>query len=163
MIKDMSDDLRNATAEIRRLVYDLRPPMLDELGLIEALKNTFAQNGDLDIEMRMPGPIPDLAAAVEVAVFRIASEAVYNVIKHAEASHCTISFEHADNQLCLSIMDDGCGLPDDMRYGVGLISIRERAEELGGHMKIENRHEGGAQLSVRLPIEGPQGWIDSVS
>jgi two-component system NarL family sensor kinase len=163
MIEEMSDDLRDATAEIRRLVYDLRPPMLDELGLTEALKNTFAQNGDLDIEVRLPGPIPDLAAAVEVAVFRIASEAVYNVVKHAGASHCTISIEHADNQLCLSIADDGRGLPDDVRYGVGLISMRERAEELGGHLTIKNRAEGGTQLSVWLPMEGSQEWTDSVS
>jgi two-component system NarL family sensor kinase len=161
-IEEMKDDLRKATAEIRRLVYDLRPPLLDELGLVEALKSLFGQNSSLDFEVLVSDPTPSMTAAVEVAIFRIASEAVHNVVKHADATRCTLSIEQADEHLYLLITDDGHGLPGNLRYGVGFNSMRERAEELGGTMMIKNRNEGGAQLAVWLPMGGSQGWKDSL-
>jgi two-component system NarL family sensor kinase len=152
LIDEIKADLKTATAEIRQLVYDLRPPLLDELGLAEALKHTVSQNYNLETAIHLPDSLPHLAAAVEVAVFRIASEAVHNVVKHAEASKCTLSIELDGRQLHLLIVDDGRGLPDDIGYGVGLNSMRERAEELGGSMRIENDQHSGTRLSVQLPI-----------
>lgn len=135
-------------ADIRRLVYELRPPALDELGLLEALRAHVAQmsgvNGQLHIAIEaVPEPLPPLPAAIEVAAYRIALEAVTNVIRHAQAGNCRVRFvlseDDQPSSLKLSVTDDGIGLPADLQSGVGLISMRERAEELGGMCDVAGR------------------------
>ena len=99
----------------------------------------------------MPDDLQPLPAAVEVAAYRIATEALTNVVRHAQARHCTIWLCLAD-ALYLAVDDDGIGLPDGYRPGVGMASMRERAEELGGGCRIERRPEGGTRLIARLPL-----------
>jgi signal transduction histidine kinase len=98
-----------------------------------------------------------LSAAVEVALFRIAQEALTNVVRHARASRCVVSLARCEReqQLELSITDNGHGLPPKRSIGVGLASIRERAEELGGTWVIESLPIGGTRVRVRLPCSLP--------
>ena len=153
MINDLRDDLRNATAEIRLLVYDLRPPMLDELGLVGAIKNFKFQGSEIGFEVNAPEPMPRLSAAVEVAVYRIASEAIHNVVKHAQATTCVVSIEIGDGHLTLSVTDNGTSLPHQHSVGVGLHSMQERVAELGGTLAVQPCASGGTCLIAQLPID----------
>jgi signal transduction histidine kinase len=101
-----------------------------------------------------PAILPPLPAAAEVAVYRIATEAVHNVAKHAQARHCAIRLVLDNRDLTLTISDDGVGVPPDRIAGVGLVSMRERAAELGGHVRITGRPGGGTDVSAHIPL-GP--------
>ena len=145
-------------ADIRRLVYELRPPALDELGLLEALQSHVVQmkgiNG-LHISIKAdPDPLPTLPAAIEVAAYRIILEGITNVIRHARAQNCTVRFQLFEDaqhaQLILTITDDGIGLPKNFRSGVGLTSMRERAEELGGTFEIKSNPPKGTTFTAKL-------------
>jgi signal transduction histidine kinase len=133
--------------EVRRLVYGLRPPALDELGLVAAIRDYVAgmdSNPSLHIEITQPPEgLPPLTAAAEVAAYRIVLEALTNVIRHAQAHHCAIRFSLSQNgsnaSLQIEIVDDGIGLPRDLRAGVGLRSMRERVEEVGGKLTVESQ------------------------
>jgi signal transduction histidine kinase len=97
--------------------------------------------------------LPPLSAAVEVAAYRIALEAITNVVRHAHAKECLVHVSIAnDNTLQLEIRDDGVGLPRERNAGVGLNSMRERAEELGGTCVVESLHGGGTRVVARMPI-----------
>ena len=153
MIDEMRQDLGNATGEIRRLVYDLRPPMLDELGLLGALKNIKLQNGEVDYQFIAPDPIPALPAALEVAVYRIVSEAMHNVTKHAQATECEVRIEVEGGYLTLSVTDNGKSIPHQHPIGVGLNSMQERVAELGGALTVESCEDRGTCLVAKFPIE----------
>ena len=153
-VKQLKSQTQQMVADIRRLVYELRPPALDELGLLEALRSHVAQ---LRIAIKaVPDPLPPLPAAIEVAAYRIALEAVTNVIRHAQARDCRIRFvlseEKQPSSLTLSVTDDGIGLPADLQSGVGLISMRERAEELGGTCDVGSDQRRGTRISAVLPF-----------
>ena len=154
LLSDLTGRTQSAVADIRRLVYALRPPALDELGLVSALRELTLQSSD-QVSMHLDAPecLPELPAAVEVAIYRIAQESLTNVVRHSAAQHCNIrlALDEPADWLSLSIQDDGCGLPQARRVGVGLISMRERAEELGGTWTIEHLLTGGARVLARLP------------
>jgi two-component system NarL family sensor kinase len=152
LLNELSDDLRGATAEIRRLVYDLRPPLLDDLGLVGALKSFKFPDPDFCFEVRAPDPLPDLPAAVEVAAYRIGSEVLHNVVKHAQASECVVDIQVADGCLALNIADNGKGMDQVFTAGVGLASMRERAAELGGSLAVCTCEGGGACVTATLPL-----------
>jgi signal transduction histidine kinase len=153
LLQRLKSQSQAAIADIRRLVYALRPPALDDLGLIGALREQamqYAQSG-VQINVVVPSALPPLPAAVEVAVYRIAQEALTNVIRHAQANTCRIEIA-VGPELALTIDDDGRGLPADRRIGVGLTSMHERAAELGGRLAIEARPGGGTQVRAWLPL-----------
>jgi signal transduction histidine kinase len=147
--------VESTVADVRRLVYGLRPPALDQLGLVGALRQQAAMidlaSADLSCEIQAPDPFPRLPAAVEVAAYRIAQEALTNVSRHANARHARVSISVADG-LHLEIEDDGCGLRPDGLAGVGLTSMRERATELGGLLEIIRPAGGGTRIRVQVPI-----------
>ncbi len=153
LLRDARAQSRAAVSEIRRVVYELRPPALDDLGLVGTLKDLAEQYAGTGLEVRVIAPmsLPSLSAAVEVAVFRISQEAVTNVARHAHAKSCIIEIR-VDEFLTLTVTDDGLGIPAERRSGVGLVSMRERAEELGGQYSIANRVEGGTTVVARLPL-----------
>ena len=160
LLTDLSTRTQEAVADIRRLVYALRPPALDELGLIMALREGAApydQEGanGLNITFDTPESLPLLPAAVEVAVYRITQEALTNVVRHAEARicHVCLRLDEAAGLLCLEVQDDGKGLPIQRRAGIGLNSMLERAEELGGTLTITSLSTGGTSVLVRLPCQ----------
>ena len=158
LLADLAKQTQDATAEIRHLVYELRPPTLDELGLVSALREGATQytqhgGGGVNITFEAPESLPPLPAAVEVAVYRISQEALMNVIRHAEARNChlRLRLDEAAGLLCLEVQDDGKGRLIKRRAGVGLNSMRERAEELGDTMTITSVASGGTLVSARLP------------
>jgi signal transduction histidine kinase len=153
LLVDLKAQIQTAIADIRRLVYELRPPTLDELGLVSALREQvtrYRQQG-LSITFNAPESMPPLPAAVEVAIYRIAQEALTNVVRHANAHHCVLSLE-VDDQVCLEVRDDGRGLAENNRSGIGLTSMRERAAELGGSCMVESLDAGGTRAFMRLPL-----------
>jgi signal transduction histidine kinase len=155
VVVELREELRAAIADIRRLVYDLRPPALDDLGLAEALRRLAerygSESGQLRVLVEAPEDIPDLPAAVEVAAYRITQEALTNVARHARARTCVVRLA-VDDDVALEIVDDGVGIPAQRSAGVGLSSMHERASELGGSCIVESTREGGTQVLVRLPL-----------
>jgi len=153
LLAELEHDSDAALDDIRRLVYELRPPALDDLGLLGALRQQVAayESSGLRIAVVAPEPLPPLAAAVEVAAYRIAQEALTNVARHARATRGEVRIA-LNGGLRLEIRDDGAGLPRDVRAGVGLASMRERAEELGGTCVVENVPQGGTLVTALLPL-----------
>jgi signal transduction histidine kinase len=151
---EMRSELRTAIADIRRLVHGLRPPALDELGLIGALQRlaeTVGADG-LRITVDVPGALPPLPAAVEVAVYRIAQEALTNVVRHADAGSACVRLLVDAEALTVEVVDDGRGLPGELVAGVGLSSMQERAEEMGGSCRVEAGPGGGTRVVAVLPL-----------
>jgi signal transduction histidine kinase len=147
---------RSAIGEIRRVVYGLRPPVLDELGLVPALEQHAATLGTRTlVSIRAEGPLGVLPAATEVATYLIVLEALTNVAHHADARTCTVQLAASEAGVVLEVVDDGHGLPTEPRLGVGLSSMRERAEELGGSFDIDREHPTGTRIAVRIPAIGP--------
>jgi signal transduction histidine kinase len=151
LLSGTADQLQTTVAEIRRLVYNLRPPALDQLGLAAALAESAGQVGSVAVAVDMPLDLPPLPAAVEVAAYRIAQEALTNVARHAGAQHCRLRLWLDGAMLCLEVSDDGRGLPDDVRNGVGLHAMQERAAELGGVCTVGSGAEGTVVLA-RIPL-----------
>jgi len=153
LLAELEGDVESTLTEIRRLVYNLRPPALDQLGLIGALQDSAAQYaGSLAVSVQSPPNLPPLPAAVEVAIYRICQEALTNIIRHARARSARVSLTRSDGQIILSIADDGQGLVPGGRTGVGLTSMRERAAEVGGSLSIESCAGGGTRVVATLPL-----------
>jgi signal transduction histidine kinase len=153
LLGELTIHAQAAIADIRRIAYDLRPPALDDLGLLLALREQAAgyQQAGLQITIDAPERLPALLAAVEVAAYRIVQEALTNVVRHANARSCCVRLR-IDDGLWVEIQDDGRGLPATRRSGVGLTSIRERTTELGGTLTIESAAGQGTHIRVRLPL-----------
>jgi signal transduction histidine kinase len=154
LLASLKGQAQEAITDVRRLVYELRPPTLDDLGLVGALQQSAYryQRGELRFTFDVPEPLPDLPAAVETAAFLITQEAMTNVVRHAHATEGTIRLTYAEQQLSVEICDDGRGLSAQHQSGVGLQSMRERAAELNGSCVIESRPEGGTKVAVQLPL-----------
>jgi signal transduction histidine kinase len=142
--------IEEAIADIRRLVDDLRPPALDDLGLCGAIQQRADQFVSLRPILEFES-LPALPAAVEVAAFRITCEALNNAIKHARASSVRVQVRIVDHGLDLQVSDDGVGLSEHRREGVGLQTMRERALELGGRFEVKSLGDG-TRVSAWLPV-----------
>lgn len=158
VLESLKAQNQRLVADIRRLVHGLRPEALDELGLPGALS---AHAGQLENANRLhitiltkPDPLPALPAAVEVAAYRIALEAITNVVRHAHARACRVELEAEDSRLVLSVSDDGVGLPPETGPGVGLTSMHQRAEELGGWIEVAAGQPDGTRVTAVLPMGG---------
>lgn len=172
MAAELKTQVQDTLGDIRRIAYDLRPPALDELGLVGALKAHIASHNQaqgMHIVLEAPASPPPLPAAVEVAAYRIVLEALTNVSRHAGARNCCVRLTLRDD-LYLEITDDGRGLAGTVRAGVGLASMRERAEELGGRCVAEALPQGGTGVTARLPLSpkyiavtGGSVWSSSAS
>jgi signal transduction histidine kinase len=161
LVDDLIAKSQETIADVRRLVYGLRPPALDEFGLLGAIREYACQceiNG-ARITVTAPEQLPPLPAAVEVAAYRIAQEALTNVIRHAQAQivEVCVALAEGNAALQLEIRDDGIGLPSAHHAGVGLNSMRDRAEELGGDCQIEAGLGSGTRVFVQLPLVQGKG------
>jgi signal transduction histidine kinase len=158
LLADLRGDAKQAIGDLRQVVYDLRPAALDELGLVGALGeqvDRFARQG-LSISLDAPEGLPALPAAVEVATYRIVTEALTNVVRHARAHRVAITIA-VDGDLCLSVSDDGAQHTDNgdgWHAGLGLQSMVERAAELGGTLQAGPTRTGG-RVEARLPLALP--------
>jgi signal transduction histidine kinase len=151
--------LRTTVADVRRLVYDLRPSALDELGLVAALRERAEQYSggaqtSLRVTVEAPAALSALPAAVEVAAYRIIQEALANVVRHASACTCAVRLVLLDGNLHINVVDDGVGLPPLPRVGIGLRSMQERAAEIGGACTVEPATPTGTRVSACLPLSG---------
>lgn len=152
LLAESRDEAKAAIAEVRRLVDDLRPPAIDEVGLVGAIRQrAISLSPSLTVEVVGPDSLPQLPAAVEVAAFRIASEAVTNVVRHSHASRCRVSIE-LGSAFALTIADNGRGTDHDTTQGMGWTSMRQRAAELGGSCTISSPPEGGLIVRAVLPL-----------
>jgi len=153
LLTDAIAHAKEAIADIRQLVYALRPPALDDLGLLAALREQVSRYHASGIEIVLDAPetLPPLPAAAEIACYRIVQEALTNIVHHAHATSSNILLR-VQEDLMLEVTDNGQGLPSIIRGGVGLASIRERAEELGGVCRIENRPDGGTKVVAIIPL-----------
>jgi signal transduction histidine kinase len=135
------------------LVEGLRPPALDELGLAGACRQAVERLTDpagLAVSVHVPGDLPVLPAAVEVAAYRIVVEAVTNAVRHAGARHCDVSLACTPAGLAVTVSDDGAGFQPPGHHGHGLAIMRERAEELGGTVMVTGT-AAGVTVEARLP------------
>jgi signal transduction histidine kinase len=154
LLTELAQHARAAVGDVRRLVYGLRPPALDELGLVGAIYQLSAAV-DPDgprVTVETDGSVRALPAAVEVAAYRITQEALTNAVRHAVASACAIRLDYMDSALRVEIRDNGIGLPSSRPAGVGLRSMRERAEELGGAFALDSHSPGGTVVRIVLPL-----------
>lgn len=159
LLNQLEGELELVISDIRRLVYNLRPPALDELGLTGAIREyvarlrseTQAQPAALKVTVDLPEALPPLPAAVEVAAYRIVQEAMTNVIRHAHAQACHVHL-WVDDALEIEVSDNGIGIDEVHQSGVGLNSMRERAEELGGAFRISKVQPWGTRVTASLPL-----------
>ncbi len=154
-LKRIGEQAQAAAEDIRRLVYGLRPPALDELGLVGALSAHAATlGGPAGIGVSVQADIDDaeLPAAIEVAVFRIACEALANTVRHSDAAAASLKM-WIDGSIHLEVRDDGRGLAAGWQPGVGITSMRERAAQLGGTLCVASSRTGGTIVEAQLPME----------
>ena len=151
----LQDAARSALATLRRIAHDLRPPALDELGLVGALVQ-LAESLGLRLDHDEPTAVR-LPAAVEVAAYRIGAEALHNVVRHAGTDRARLGVELVGEELLLEVADAGIGRASGARPGVGLLSMRERAAELGGSVEVESGPGRGTTVTARLPVRAVAG------
>lgn len=158
LVKTIETEARQVVADTRRLVQGFSPPVVEEVGLVEAIRQhadrlnrTGGQRGTFQLQADRDS-INHLPAAVEVAAYVIATEAMTNVARHAHASRCTVTLSQ-NSLLHLEVIDDGVGISPHRRSGVGLQSMRERTDELGGALTIEPASPRGTRVAATLPLE----------
>jgi signal transduction histidine kinase len=153
LLGEITAEAKASLADVRRLVEALRPPALDELGLVGAVRSRAASlAGEMSIEVTGPSNEGPLPAAVETAAYRIAVEAMTNAVRHSGASVCRVTITATSGALDLTVRDDGRGLDPSCAPGVGLRSMRERVEELGGTFAVLSPSGGGTLVHARLPM-----------
>ena len=160
ILENLEAKMSTTLAEVRSLVHDMYPSVIDQLGLEEALRRELEKfsSQDLRVTLHVEGEIDHLAAAEEVATYRIIMEAVHNVHKHAKGLDCDVSVYVTEYMLNINIQDDGVGFADidpNSTYrgeGTGLNSMRQRAEELGGQMRVAGLEPNGVLISVSIPL-----------
>lgn len=159
-LRALRADVGDTITEIRRIVYGLRPRALDELGLVEAIRQRtdplrVADGRPLTVTVDAPEQLPQLPAAVEVAAYRVAVEAVTNIARHAAVTVATLTLElRAGTHLRVTVADSGrCTEP--WTPGVGIQSMHERVEQIGGTLTVHTTPEG-ATITAELPLAIPE-------
>ena len=157
----------DSLAELRRILFGLRPAILDDLGLVPAIRwyaRSTLEKTSVNLTVRAPEDPLDVAPAIATTLFRISQEAVNNIVRHADARCVVIALESNADAVLLRVEDDGRGFdPGQASHDavelqrLGLPGIRERAELLGGHVEIESAPEKGTRLLVSIPLGGTVG------
>lgn len=152
--------LRDGLDDLRALMGGLRPKLLEERGLVAALQSIAAATPlwgpEIAVETRGMTESYRLPTDIELAMFRVAQEAISNARRHGAATHVTVSLERCPGLAALSIVDDGAGFPRQIRpvigRGQGLPGMRERAEQLGGELAIESKPGLGTRIAFSIPL-----------
>jgi signal transduction histidine kinase len=151
--------LSEVEVEIKRVIYDLHPPVLDAMGLVVALKRfaaSFSAAFSIECELEVAGPPGRLPREIEIAVFRIIQAALHNVASHAQAQHARVAFEFAADHLEVAIQDDGIGFDPQTALAapgehLGLIGMRERSQALGAELTVDSELGVGTRIRLRVP------------
>jgi signal transduction histidine kinase len=156
MVGTVRDQVREALSELRRTVATLRTPLEADLSLPTALARLatgFEGATGVAVHLTLPQDMPPLPAAHRLALYRAAQEALTNVQRHARARDVWLRLTCQDGAVALLVTDNGVGMPADAEgAGFGLRGLRERATQLGGQLSLGSRPDGGAHLSLRLPL-----------
>lgn len=150
--------------DLRKLVHGLRPTMLDDLGLVPAIRwyaRSQLEDSGIQMQMRAFEDTTRLPALVETVLFRIAQEAINNILRHAHARHVSIDLRRDPGEAILRVEDDGCGfdvgrssLQAVAERRLGLLGIQERVELFGGDLMVDSSEGGGTRLTARVPLAG---------
>jgi signal transduction histidine kinase len=154
LLTRMEAEAGRASMVVRGILADLRPDDLDEVGLVPAIRArvmSFHRPGTFEVAVRADGPLPVLDPAVEVAAYRVATEAVANAAQHSGGNRCQVLVSRQDNGLLVEVLDDGTGLRTTTSQGVGLRSMTARAEGAGGRLTIRPAEPSGTALRVVFP------------
>ena len=155
LLAQVADEVDASVGELKRIVRDLRPTALDQLGLVGAVAEFTRGLGDaLAVHLALPAHPLELPAAVEVATYRIVTEAVTNVVRHARAATCWLTIT-AGPSVEIDVVDDGVGIAAAAPRGVGLTAMHERAAELGGSVRLSPNRPRGTRVHVMLPAALP--------
>jgi signal transduction histidine kinase len=155
VVRRMRTEVGDAVEEVRRILDGLRPPALDEAGLIHALRDRAADltersGGRLRVAIEAPDSLPVLDPETEVAAYRIAEEALTNTVRHSAARRVVVRLGALDGAITVEVTDDGQGLPSPTRTGVGFDSMQRRAESLGGSFAVTS--DAGVRVVAHLPL-----------
>jgi two-component system sensor histidine kinase UhpB len=158
-IRDSASLLESTVDSIENVMAELRPPMLDDYGLVPALQwfaKDFSRRTGIEVSVHGDDRADRLAPAVEIALFRIAQEALTNVAKHAGASRVDVSLEQRNGSCWMTVSDDGIGIEaqergDAHRHGLGMVNMRERSEAVGGRFDARRSPRGGTEIEIRIP------------
>ena len=155
-VAQLAEIVQHSLHDVRRISRELRPEALDELGLVNALIalcSRVSEQRGMRIVRRLEGPFPELAPELELAIYRIAQEALTNAMRHSGATELTVSLSCTDGELVLEVSDNGHGLPESVNDGAGLTGMRERSLLIGGDLLIESEAGAGVTVALRLPLE----------
>jgi len=153
-LDEARESVRRALDEVRRISSELRPEMLEHLGLVSALTElatTFARVAGVHVRRNFSASLPELTSEVELAVYRIAQESLTNIARHAEATQVTITLDSGHDSVVLRVADDGRGFGGAPVEHGGLRSMRERALLVGGALAIKDAPEGGVEIRLEVP------------
>jgi two-component system sensor histidine kinase DegS len=159
----MKDMVRNSLSDVRKIIFDLRPMALDDLGLVPTLRKymkDIEERTTLTVELKTYGEVVRLPSTLEVAVFRLVQECLSNAIKHAKARTVKVSLEFARNVLLVVVKDDGIGfIPEQTQKGAhyGILGMKERITLLSGTMQIHSAPGNGTTVYFRIPLKDE--WV----
>jgi two-component system sensor histidine kinase UhpB len=159
-IDDSSRLLESTVDSIQNVMSELRPPMLDDYGLLSALQwytRDFANRTGIEVRVIGSDESERLAPDIEITLFRVAQEALTNVAKHAHASHTDIALNHGANHCSMTVTDDGIGIESNaehragQRASLGIVTMRERVQAIGGRFHVHTMPAGGTQIAIDIP------------
>ncbi len=166
-LRGLKKIVRDSLQDVRKIIYNLRPMSLDDLGLIPTLQRyllNYQEESGVAVLFQTKGPDSDVKPVISLTVFRIVQEALNNVTKHAKAANVSINIAFQDSKLSLYIYDDGKGFDteqlkanSDISRGFGLVSMRERVELLGGEMSINSEPGKGTRMNIMIPYTQEEG------
>lgn len=162
-LQNLKGIIRGTLKDVRKIIYDLRPMSLDDLGLIPTLERyvtIFEEETGINVSLKTYGSFNDLESAIQIAIFRITQESLSNIRKHSQANNASIIIEKSLRKINLSIIDDGIGFnPENnnnsdnpLASGFGLMNIKERADLLNGKVQITSSIGLGTKLSLQIPL-----------
>ena len=156
LLSRLDQEMRATTEDLRRLTASIPPTDLDVYGLGEAVKRRARSlsSGHLRIDTQLGAELPRLRPEVELAAFRIITEALTNTARHSDASHCSVTITPTEQELDITVTDDGQGIPTTPSRGLGIRSMQERAIELGGtfHLGTPSTNSG-TRIHATLPLQ----------
>lgn len=168
-LKNLKDVVRGSLRDIRKIIYDLRPMSLDDLGLTPTLKrytDNFAEETGINVDLMIINEQDSIKSIIEIACFRIIQEALNNIAKHSRAKDVLIKVEQTLDRICIVIKDNGIGFRKDNlkrnseESGFGLIGMRERAELLSGELDIITAPGNGTKIILTIPLERKDDIIE---
>ena len=156
-LAELAEVVQQSLQDVRRISRELRPEALDELGLVNALIALCArvsEQSGLRIHRRLGAGLPELSPDVELAIYRVAQEALTNAMRHSKATEATVSLCRENGELVLGVADNGDGLPEQVSEGGGLTGMRERAMLIGAALTIHSVQGAGVEVTMRLGLNG---------